>query len=90
MMTKTGMEVSQYYTVFNYGPPIPHKELNHQDITIVAGTGMKPAPQISPPGQSKEKVGKEPPPDALIMDNSETSLATTVDKARGNTSGSIV
>ena len=23
MMMKTGMEVSQYYNVFNYGPPIP-------------------------------------------------------------------
>ena len=25
MMTKIGMEVYQYYTVLNYGPPIPHK-----------------------------------------------------------------
>ena len=25
IMLKTGMEVAQYYTVFNYGPPIPHK-----------------------------------------------------------------
>ena len=25
MMIKTGTELSQYYTVFNYGPPRPHK-----------------------------------------------------------------
>ena len=42
------------------------------------------------PGNSKEKVGKETPTDTLIMDNLETSLATIVDKAHGNTGGSIV
>ena len=41
MMLKTGLEVAQYYTVFNYGPTSPHKYLNSQDITIVSGTGMK-------------------------------------------------
>ena len=39
---------------------------------------------------SKEKTGKEPPPDALIMDKLKISLATTVYKARGKISGSIV
>ena len=34
-------------------------------------------------GNRKEKVGKEKPLDALIMDNLETLLATIVDKARG-------
>ena len=33
---------------------------------------------------------KEPPPDALIIDNLGTLLATTVNKARGNASGAIV
>ena len=36
------------------------------------------------------KLESNPHPDALIMDNLETFLATTVDKARGNTSVSIV
>ena len=27
MMLKTGMEVAQDHTVFNYGPPIPQKHL---------------------------------------------------------------
>ena len=35
MMLKIGMEVAQYYTVFNHGPPIPHKDLKSQGITIV-------------------------------------------------------
>ena len=41
MMLKTGFELDQYYTVFNYRPPIPQKYLESQDITIVSGTGMK-------------------------------------------------
>ena len=89
-MMKTGMEVSQYYTVFNYRPQIPQKELNTQCIKIVAGTGMKPEPKLVPPRHRKEKVGNETPPYALIMDNLEKLLATTVDKDRGNTSGTIV
>ena len=51
---------------------------------------MKPAPKLNPPGHRKEKVWKETPPYLLIMDNLEKSLATTVDKALGNTSGAIV
>ena len=38
----------------------------------------------------KEKVCKENYPYALVMDNLETSFATTVDNTRGNASGSIV
>ena len=51
---------------------------------------MNPAPNLFCPGHIKEEVWKEPPPYTLIMDNMETSLATTVYKARGNTSGDIV
>ena len=51
---------------------------------------MKPAQKTFPPGHSKEKVGKETPSYALIMDNLETSLATAVSNANGNTSGAIV
>ena len=49
-------------------------------------------PLVVLPGHRREKVGKEPPhpPYALIMDNLETPLATTVYKARGNASGDIV
>ena len=28
MILKTGMELAQDYIVFNYGPPIPQKDLN--------------------------------------------------------------
>ena len=90
MMLKIGMEVPQYYTVFNYGTPRPQKDLNPQYRTIVAGPGMNSAPKFVLPGNSKEKVGKEPPSDSLIIDNLGTSLTTTVDKSRGNISGSIV
>ena len=31
IMLKTGMEVDQYYTVFNYINPIPQKNVKHQD-----------------------------------------------------------
>ena len=51
---------------------------------------MNPAPKLVPPGYRKEKVVKETPPDALIMDTLETLLVTTVDKDRGNTSGAIM
>ena len=51
---------------------------------------MKPAPKnISPRAQQREIWGKNSP-DALIIDQLERLLATTVDKARGNTSGFIV
>ena len=56
----------------------------------MANPGINPATEFVLQGHSKEKTGKEPPPDALIMDNLETSLATTVDKDSGNTSGAIV
>ena len=53
----------------------------------MAGTGVNLAPKFVLPGNSKEKFGKEIPPDALLVDNLETSLATTMYKARGNTGG---
>ena len=61
-MMKIGLEVAQDYTVFNYGPSIPQKELNPQDITIVARPGIKPSPKYFLPGNSTEKVGRDPPP----------------------------
>ena len=51
---------------------------------------MKTAPKLVSPGHRKEKFGKENPPDALIMDNLETLLKTTVDKVCGNTNGAVV
>ena len=82
--------MAQDYTVFDYGPPIPQKYLKSQYRTIVAGPGMKPAPNVFHPGHSKDKTEKGIPTDALIMDNLETSLATTVDYSFSNTSGAIV
>ena len=41
---------------------------------------MKPAPKFVLPRQIKDKGGKEITPDALVMDNLETLLSTTVDK----------
>ena len=51
---------------------------------------MKPTPKFVLPGHRKYKFGKDPPPNALILDNLETLLATTVDKAHDNTSVAIV
>ena len=61
--------MDQYHTVFNYGPPIPQKDLISKYRTIVTGPGMDLALKFVLPWCSKEKVGREPPPDALIMDN---------------------
>ena len=36
MMLKTGMDMSQDYTVFDNRPPIPQKDIKPQDRTIVA------------------------------------------------------
>ena len=74
------MKVSQYYTVFNCGPPRPHNNVNSQDRKIVEGTGVNLAPNCFLPGNSKDKGGEEIPPDALLMDNLDTLLATTVYK----------
>ena len=70
MMLKTGMEVAQDCTIFNYRPPIPQKYLKSQGRIIVAEADIKPAPK-NPSGHSKEKIGKKRPPDALIVDNLE-------------------
>ena len=51
MILKTG--VAQDYTVLNYGPPIPHKDLKSQDRAIVEGPGMKPTTKFVLPGHSK-------------------------------------
>ena len=61
MMPKIGIKVAQDDTVFNYGPPIPQKDLKYQYRAILAGPGMNPAPNIFLPGHRKEKVGKETP-----------------------------
>ena len=77
--------MDRYYTVFNYRPQSPQKYLNPQDIKIVSGPRIKPELKKIP-GHRKKKTKKETSPDTLIMDNLETSLATTVDKACGNKS----
>ena len=69
IILETGMEVTQNYSFLNYRPPIPHKYLKQQYRTIFTGTGMNLTPKCVHPGYSKEKFGKETPPDALIMDN---------------------
>ena len=51
---------------------------------------MKPAPFFPSQGTSKNKLGRTPPLDALIVDNLEKLFTTTVDKACGNASGDIV
>ena len=74
MMLKTVMEVAQDYTVFDYSPPRPQRDLKYKDISIVADPGMKSAPNFFLPGHRKDKVGKKsPPPNALTMDILETS-----------------
>ena len=90
MMLKTGMEVSKYYTVFNYIPSRIQKDINPQDKIIVVGPGVYLAQTFFLPGKNKKKVGKEPPPNMLIKDNLEKLLAKTVDKARENASGAIL
>ena len=56
MMKRTGMEVAQYYTVFNYGPPRPQKQDESQYRMIVARPGMKPEPKKSLGAVNKNMV----------------------------------
>ena len=51
----------------------------------MSGKGVNLAPKLFLPGNSKEKVGKEIPPYAFLVYNLDMSLATTMDKACGNT-----
>ena len=89
-MLKKVMKVAQDYRVFNYGPPRPQNNVKSQGIMIVTGTGTNFAPKCFLPRNSKEKVGKEISLYASLMDKLETSLATTVDNAHGDTGGEIV
>ena len=89
-MLKTRIKMAQDYTVFNYRPPILQYNIKSQDKMLVEGTGTNLAPNVLLPGNSKEKVAKEIPPYALLMEYLETSLAITVYKACGNTGRDIV
>ena len=60
-------------------------------MTVVAGTGVQPAPIFDPPGKNEGKIGREPAPSyVLIIDKLDTWLETTSDKAHGNKNGAIV
>ena len=72
MITKKGVKVAQYYTIFNYGPQIQHNNLNLQDIMILAGTGVNLETKTFSPGNKREKFGKETSPYEFLMDKLET------------------
>ena len=61
MMLKIGTEVGQHYTVLNYGPPNPLKDLNSQGRTTVDQAGMKPEPIFFSKDTAKRKLGMNPP-----------------------------
>ena len=89
-MTKTGMGVAQDYTNFNYEPPRPQKEVKLQHRNILVGPEVIPAPKCFSQGKLKIRLDRNPPPYALIMDNLETLLETTVYNYSGNAIGDIV
>ena len=62
VMLKTGMEVAEYYTAFNYRPLISQKEAKYKDSTIAVGPGVKLAIIFVNPGNDKRKFGQYPPP----------------------------
>ena len=66
MIPKTVMVVAQDCTVSDHGPPIPQIYLNPQDIMIVTGPGMKPAPKFFSWITKKRKLGRTPPPSRCI------------------------
>ena len=61
MILKTRLEVAQDYTVFNYVPPIPQKDLKSQDIKILAGPGMKTTTIFFSQGTATIKLVSNPP-----------------------------
>ena len=85
MMLKTGTKVTQYYSIFRYGRPIPHNRVKYQYRTIVEDTGVNLAPKFV-----RRKLGRKSLQMYFIWITSKTLLATTVDEARGNTGGFIV
>ena len=54
MMLKTRMEVAQDYSIFNYGRPIPKKDVKYQDRTIMSGPGVNTAPIFLSQGTEKK------------------------------------
>ena len=56
MMLKTGMKVTQDYSVFNYVHPRPQNIENPQEKTKVEGIGFNSSPIVFP-GNRKEKFG---------------------------------
>ena len=82
MTLKTGMEVAQYY-IFLKIYKVPRHN-NSGGARGYSGTNF------FLPGDSKEKFGREPPPDAFIMNSLEILLTTKANKACWNASGSIV
>ena len=61
MMLKTGMKVEQYYSVFNYRPPISQNKVNFQDRKIVAGTGVNLETKFFLQGTVRRRLGRKLP-----------------------------
>ena len=76
--------------MFNYAQPIPDKDTELKNTTIVAGPRVQPAPVFVPPGDLKGVVGKETLPGAFSMDKLETFLPKPVYRDQGNENGSIL
>ena len=53
--------MEEYYTVFNYGIPIPQKVVKSKDITKVVGPVVNLSPKIVIPGKIKINMGKKTP-----------------------------
>ena len=61
MMLKTGMEVEEDCTIFNYGQPRSKIKVKSKDRTIVAGPEVNPEPKSPPQGKMKGELGTKPP-----------------------------
>ena len=58
MMLKTGVEVAENWTVFNYGPPRPQKGVKFIDRKIMVETGVNLTSESVISGNNKGGIGK--------------------------------
>ena len=73
-MLKTGMDVAEYFNVFNYGPPRQQKFMKCKDKETMAGTGVNPKSTLVLSGKLGGELDKNTPvpQDVLIMENLDT------------------
>ena len=78
IIIKIGMEMSEYYTYFNYIPTIPHTCVKLKDKSVAVGPRVNPEPTFMLQWGIRGEVELNKNTYAFIMDNLEISFNTPV------------